>query len=995
MANEWYYARDGKQFGPFSFEQLEQFAGSRQLQPEDHVWGHGFQEWLVARAVPGLFSFLGAGETASGMGEEIKEGALALAGLAVRGVCEAVELGIVAGVAEGAVKFLAKYFLDQSERLPRALQKANQRAWRTLELALAGDTLLEKFKEKTSRAEDQAFVSKLREFLQTAELPGLSGKKQFRLQCLAELRQAREKGKLDIGDVQPEPLARKTVDFARFNDPKKRLDAEWGLIEVLIASLKPDYGNLAWLLAQKPPQGPPLLVLAVRYYFRREVEENEQLFQGLVFSQLEGISQAQQENFDWLLKHGERVEGLLAELRQQLHEIRGGVKRVEDKLATVQQTGEETRSGVLRIEEELRRQGPHYQQVYQMLQELQNKLEVRGKQMRSGVSFSIRDEEERREVKAFLARYRNVSTEDRRARPALVNAVAQLEVAAGEFDAAEQSFQEAATSLNDRKALAEVHHNRYVSYLEKRDWDKALDALLLSAQLAPDRFTPFPLHKYKPRRILGAGGFGVAFLCENLNTGAEVVLKTLRAASGGRDVQQVLREARLLGGLRHPAIVQLYDCDFADSACQRAYLVMEYFDPRTLEQHVAEAGPVTPEALLPLAVQVAEGLQAAHDHGVLHRDIKPANILVRRGATGTEVRVIDFGLALSQEAHSQASTARRSLTDSKYIAGTQDYAAPEQMGRLEGVKVGVRADIYGFGKTCCYALFKTPQPTFQHWQKLPAPLAELLGQCLAENPDDRPASFTEVITRLRGCLSGVLPVLKAVGVGAAGAGAPMLSVIPAAKGPPPVPQWHYLRGGQQQGPVPEPRLLEMIRTGQVGPADLVWKQGLAGWVPAGSIATLFRPGKAPGRPPVLAAAGPSQKPPTLKPAATTGEQPKVAAPVTGTVRLEALSGIDPKGGVLDIFLDNQLLGSGSAASTVEFGFATSPGAHEILVRGRYPDRAAGATKTPEEKFPICFSIKLEQPGRYTITLHYRGEAATRKNATGATPPNKIVVKRVE
>src|SRR5262249_29877427 len=105
MTNEWYYARDGKQFGPFSHEQLGQLAASRQLQPEDHVWGQGFTEWLLARAVPGLFGAV-ADALDVGSAGEVKEGALALAGLAMRGVCEAVELGALAGAAEGAVKFL-------------------------------------------------------------------------------------------------------------------------------------------------------------------------------------------------------------------------------------------------------------------------------------------------------------------------------------------------------------------------------------------------------------------------------------------------------------------------------------------------------------------------------------------------------------------------------------------------------------------------------------------------------------------------------------------------------------------------------------------------------------------------------------------------------------------------------------------------------------------------------------------------------------------------
>src|SRR5258708_26919593 len=70
------------------------------------------------------------------------------------------------------------------------------------------------------------------------------------------------------------------------------------------------------------------------------------------------------------------------------------------------------------------------------------------------------------------------------------------------------------------------------------------------------------------------------------------------------------------------------------------------------------------------------------------------------------------------------------------------------MGKLPGVAVSARADVYGFGKTCCFALFQTPNPTFQHWQKVPPALADLLGRCLAENPADRPPSMAAVLTAL-------------------------------------------------------------------------------------------------------------------------------------------------------------------------------------------------------------------------------------------------------
>src|SRR5262249_28493445 len=153
-------------------------------------------------------------------------------------------------------------------------------------------------------------------------------------------------------------------------------------------------------------------------------------------------------------------------------------------------------------------------------------------------------------------------------------------------------------------------------------------------------------------------------------------------------------------------------------------------------------------------IPVAEGLEAAHAQRILHRDIKPANLLVRRvrepGASATggrwQVKVIDFGLAMKRTLleDTPASGSARNLTVvGESIAGTVQYGAPEQMGQLPGVAVGPYTDVYAFGKTCCHALFKTTTPLPKHWRSLPAPLADLLEQCLNERPEERFPGFGE------------------------------------------------------------------------------------------------------------------------------------------------------------------------------------------------------------------------------------------------------------
>jgi serine/threonine-protein kinase len=178
---------------------------------------------------------------------------------------------------------------------------------------------------------------------------------------------------------------------------------------------------------------------------------------------------------------------------------------------------------------------------------------------------------------------------------------------------------------------------------------------------------------------------------------------------------------------------------------------MDYFQGQTLEAYVKEHGPLPVEDLLVVARQVAEGLQAAHGARILHRDVKPANLLVRKEATGWKVKIIDFGLAMPQkvvETSRKASTAmqKESMIGAS-IAGTQDYGAPEQMGRRKE-PVGPYSDVYGWAKTCYYVLFQTTQPLLKHWKSVPGPLAELLEECLEEDPGQRPAGFAEVLKGL-------------------------------------------------------------------------------------------------------------------------------------------------------------------------------------------------------------------------------------------------------
>jgi serine/threonine protein kinase len=652
-----------------------------------------------------------------------------LSGLALQplleGACQALGEGVSGKAAEAVVSFLAGRFRDHSQRLQHALQQANDRAWKAVEIALAGDSWWDRCKGLLGRAEDRAFRSQVQAFLEAAGPQTAPQREEVRRRCLDELRAARKAGHLLEGSLAAEQLAREAGAFAAFSDPVKLLEAQRkALGRIGLELQRHGYSHLAdWFAAGK---GPALLASAVRYFFRRAVEEDEQLFRGLAFAQLERLQEGQDAAFAGLNQ-------VLSEQGQRLEELLGDVR------AAV----EATHAAVLDLQNEQQRQGQQGQELYEAVRQLQAKLDLIHREVRPRDSVSIRTEGERRLVRELLQRYRSLPESQRRHRPALLNAVGKLELAAGDFAAAGESFTAVADLVEDTQARAEAHYNAYRAALERHDWDSALAELREAIERDAQRFAPFPLEKYEPQRILGAGGFGVVFLCRHLWVGGPVVVKTLSGEDLGRDCQEVFTEAQVLRQLDHPAIIRLQDCGFVDpDRHDRPFLVMDYFEGTSLEEHVRRHGPLSSGEVLDLALAVAAALQAAHGKGILHRDVKPANLLVRRnGSKQLDVKLIDFGLALQQSALRDTSrTTHHQTLAGRTITGTLDYAAPEQLGKLAGTSVGPAADVYAFGKTCCYALFGTPQPLPKHWRNLPGPLAELLERCLAESPTERPAN---------------------------------------------------------------------------------------------------------------------------------------------------------------------------------------------------------------------------------------------------------------
>ncbi len=553
----------------------------------------------------------------------------------VDGALSTVGLG---GGGEAVVAFLAARFSDHSRKLTAALEIANERAWKAFEIALAGDSFWDRCKVVLASGDDKAFREQVRAFLDANSLSADGDG--VRAACLQELRAARKNKVLSGGSLDPKTLAHQAGALAGFADPKAVLDAEWRAVDQMADELRrAGYAKLAQLLSTRPPQGLPLLVIAVRYFFRRQVETDEELFRSLAFAHLERLGQAQDAGF----------AALDAALTQQ-------GQRLEAMLGEIQTVVVETHGAVLDLQEQIEGQSEQVMQIGRDVQKLLEQHQLQRRELRPGDSLSIRNDGERQLVKQLVARYRALPEGDRKEVPSLLNAIGKLEVVTGDFDAAQKDFQAVALLERDNKGKAEGHYNAYLASLEKRDWPGAIQELIKAVKRDGKRFAPFPVGKYQPQRILGAGGFGVAFLCKHKYMDAQVVVKTLALEELGRDADKVFTEAQVLRQLEHPAIIRISECGYVDAAKKsRPYILMDYFEGATLEDYVKKNGPLQVDDLIAVSRQVADGLQAAHAKGILHRDVKPANLLVSKEATGWKVKVIDFGLAL----HDKSVASRR------------------------------------------------------------------------------------------------------------------------------------------------------------------------------------------------------------------------------------------------------------------------------------------------------------------------------------------------
>ena len=268
---------------------------------------------------------------------------------------------------------------------------------------------------------------------------------------------------------------------------------------------------------------------------------------------------------------------------------------------------------------------------------------------------------------------------------------------------------------------------------------------------------------------LGAGGMGEVYRARDTRIGRDVAVKILPDAMSGNDdrVKRFRREAQAAGGLNHPNLLTIYDLG---SDRERLFIVSELLEGTTLRERMS-GGPMGPRRAIEYASQIAEGLAAAHEQGVVHRDLKPENIFVTRDG---RVKILDFGLAKVTSAIpaglTNAQTAQQVIgTDPGTILGTAGYMSPEQ---VRGNNVDARSDIFALGAilyemlsgrrafhgtssvdTLHAILHADPPELSSTTAHVPPALERIVNHCLEKDPERRFQSARDLAFDL-GSVSG-------------------------------------------------------------------------------------------------------------------------------------------------------------------------------------------------------------------------------------------------
>jgi serine/threonine protein kinase/tetratricopeptide (TPR) repeat protein len=285
---------------------------------------------------------------------------------------------------------------------------------------------------------------------------------------------------------------------------------------------------------------------------------------------------------------------------------------------------------------------------------------------------------------------------------------------------------------------------------------------------------PARVAQYTVERELGRGGMGVVYLARDPRLDRRVAIKVLSPEwATGELRRRFEQEARLAAQLNHPNVATVHELGEVEETC---YIAMEFVEGRTLREILLRSEPLPLDEVLSLAIQMAEGLAAAHEGRIVHQDLKPRNVML---TSSGRIKILDFGIARS--------FGRDALVaGERMVLGTPGYMSPEQ---IAGEPADARSDVFSFG-VVLYEMVAgeppflgeseadavsatvrgSPRPVQDVNPGTPPQLARIIGRCLSEDREARYPSAVEMLAELR-------RVAQMMG-GAESADVPSVAVLP-------------------------------------------------------------------------------------------------------------------------------------------------------------------------------------------------------------------------
>ncbi|MEN8202996.1 MAG: protein kinase, partial [Bacteroidota bacterium] len=269
------------------------------------------------------------------------------------------------------------------------------------------------------------------------------------------------------------------------------------------------------------------------------------------------------------------------------------------------------------------------------------------------------------------------------------------------------------------------------------------------------------VHHYNIIEELGKGGMGIVYKAKDTRLNRIVALKLLspHLADDPGTKKRFLREAQLAASLQHQNICSIHD--IGETPDGQLYISMDLYEGETLQKLILKDLPTTDQMLM-YAIQITEGISAAHKNGIVHRDIKPGNIIITKEGA---VKILDFGLAKQAGRYDSTQTGK--------ALGTISYLSPEQ---AQGQKVDHLTDIWSLGvvlyematgilpfsheyeAAVIYSILdKSPLPPTEIREDFPEEIERIIYKCLRKKKKERYQSATEILIDLNTCLTNLLP----------------------------------------------------------------------------------------------------------------------------------------------------------------------------------------------------------------------------------------------